>query len=556
MEATNASVPIELSRSSYWDLLSRLIPLSFGSVVGANILTMSLMNFIESTTTSAPTIYLCFLVLTGAMMLLCRIPYPLLSRGEHLFCISIALLFFLPRFPYLIEGLLGYALIPIGDDAFHIPYMAAVIHTGRFPPLSNYDSHQYLAYYYAAWMPGAAIYHAGWVSTVKQALGLVKLMYCFFMAYFPVYASKVLFTEAKLRRMFLVLCYLYGGFDFIYWLSGLSIVPSHSEWWALDFGLALQFSNFITLALWTPQHLLAALAILFGMYVIGNSKGIASSSLVGLFFLSAVFSSPFVVLGAIPFVLWYFTRIHRLWSTPVTGIVFAVVSLPLWWILVGNDSIGFQPFGALWDPMWLEPAVWSGHKRAAFLVFLLVVFLELGLLIVASALFALREKKARWPFCIAGAFLLSTFFFYYDVNYSMRGAIVPIFVLTYLATPVVAKWLQERQPGWLYPILFLYLLGGVLEYASHVRGAVVAFGLSNTAFNVEALRSNRDPGRFVSKALQDEAGQHPLGWELLEKYKPERKSPLPLMQSRLMHPDNPYRVTWRRTMTLRNHAER
>jgi hypothetical protein len=117
MEATNASVPIELSRSSYWDLLSRLVPLTFGSVVGANILTMSLMNFIESTTTSAPTIYLCFLVLTGAMMLLCRIPYPRLSKGEHLFCISIALLFFLPRFPYLIESLLGYALIPIGDDA-------------------------------------------------------------------------------------------------------------------------------------------------------------------------------------------------------------------------------------------------------------------------------------------------------------------------------------------------------------------------------------------------------------------------------------------------------
>src|SRR5688572_15209272 len=194
MEATNASVPIELSRSNYWDLLSRFIPLTLGSVIGANILTMSLMNFLESTTANAPVIYLGFLVLTGAMMLLCKIPYPLLSKREHLLCIAIALLFFLPRFPYLIEGLLGYSLIPIGDDTFHIPYMAAVIHTERFPPLSNYDTQQYLAYYYAAWMPGAALYHAGWVATVKQALALVKLLYCFFTAYFPVYAAKVLFT--------------------------------------------------------------------------------------------------------------------------------------------------------------------------------------------------------------------------------------------------------------------------------------------------------------------------------------------------------------------------
>jgi hypothetical protein len=548
MEAPNTVATTQLSPSSPWELLSRFIPLAFGSVIGANILTMSLMNFLETETKHAPTIYLMFLVLTSILMLLCKIKYPLLDRKEHLFCLSVALVLFLPKLPYLIENLLGFSVIPVGDDAFHIPYMASVIHTERFPPLSTLDNSQYLAYYYAAWIPGAAIYHTGLISTVKQALGIVKLVYCFFIAYFPVYASKVLFREEKRRRIFLVLCYLYGGFDFFYWLSGLSFIPSHSEWWALHFGIAIQFSNFITLTLSTPQHLLAALSILFAMYFAFSSRRVTSFSLAGLFLLSALFSSPFVTLGAIPFVIWYLLRIGDLRLIPIPAVIISAVSVPLWWIYLGNDSIEFQLFGAIQDPIWLGRPIWSEHKRAAFLVFLLVVFLEFGILVIASTIFVKRNRESRWLYILANAFLLSTFFCYYDVNYSMRGAIIPIFALTYLATPTIEAWLNNGQYKRIYPLIAIYFLGGILEYAYNITSALGVLRQSNTAFNAEALRSNRSSERFVDKALVDLAAQYPSGWELLEKYKPERKRPLHIIEARLMHPDNKYRVTLRRML--------
>src|SRR5690348_5429329 len=101
--------------------ISGFLPTVFGSILGANILTMSTMNFFESPTKYIAVIYATFMLLMIILLRQCRFEYPLLTKREHLFCVAFALILFLPRFPYLVEGLLGYAVIPIGDDPFHIP---------------------------------------------------------------------------------------------------------------------------------------------------------------------------------------------------------------------------------------------------------------------------------------------------------------------------------------------------------------------------------------------------------------------------------------------------
>src|SRR5581483_11026273 len=405
------------AKMDVWRRVSQFIPTMFGAVCGANILTMSAMNFFEVPTRFISVFYLAFLVLTTLLMLRCKLDYPLLSQREHLLCTTFALAFFLPRIPYLFESVIGYSLLPVGDDWFHIPDLASVIHTERFRPRSTYDSSQYLAYYYAAWIPGAAIYYTGLISTVKQALALTKLLYSFFIVYFPVYSSKVLFPEQKYRTAFLFLCFLYGGFDFFYWASSLDFVPRHSEWWAEDFGFEVQFSNFFTLSLWTPQHFLAGLSILFGLYVISVSESALAQALSGLFFLSGLFSSPFTTLGTIPLVIWYLVRFGKMRALTLSAVVFTAISMPLWWILLGNDHVGLIFFGAL-------ASNWIEHKPTAFAVFVLVILLELGPLITAAAYTAKQNGWLRWPFVVSSSYILSTFFIFYHSNYSMRGSII------------------------------------------------------------------------------------------------------------------------------------
>src|SRR5437016_2711496 len=81
----------------------QLVPMLFSAVVGANCLTMSWMNFFESPATHISAIYLSFMFLTVLLTLASGVTFPKLTREEHLFCLSLGLVMFLPRLPYLLE---------------------------------------------------------------------------------------------------------------------------------------------------------------------------------------------------------------------------------------------------------------------------------------------------------------------------------------------------------------------------------------------------------------------------------------------------------------------
>ncbi|WP_129649567.1 hypothetical protein [Peristeroidobacter agariperforans] len=526
-----------------WRSSVNFMPLLFGSVFGANVLTMSIMNFMEAHTAAAPTIYLIAIVAMALLMIASRIGFPVLNSREHFGCCALALIFFLPRMAYLFEGSIGYSLIPLGDDIYHVANLASIIHTETFPPRSTYDNSEYLAYYYAPWMPGAVLYHAGVASTVKQALAITKLLYCFFISYALVYAGKVLFENRRSRSAFIVVCLLYGGFDFLFWIANLNFVPEHSEWWASEFGFVLQYSNFVTLTMWTSQHFLAAICVLFCLYILRQSDGVAVYALVGVLLLSALFSSPFSVFGAIPLSLWYLIKFRRFSAIPVAALVFGVLSIPLWWIFLGNERVGVQPFGALAAPLL------QNHKWLGFGAFVVILGLELGPLIAAAAFSVVRRNSTmRWVFVGSLLYLLSTFFVFYSENYSMRGSIIPIFTLIYLGAPVIGESWRAGNLQWARALFAAYLLGGVLEYASFSRSAIIEFQQSMTAFNAAALRSNTAPGTMASMKLARDAAEYPCGWGVLEKHKPVPKSPLIVDEARQMHPDNCYRVSISRVL--------
>jgi hypothetical protein len=331
------------------------------------------MNFFESPTAHAPILYVIFGVATAILVVLSGIRFPPLTRHEHLSCCALACVLFIPRISYLFEVALGYSVIPYGDDLFHIQDLASIVHSENFPPRSTFDNSKYLSYYYAPWMLGAAIYWAGLVLTVKQAVAATILVYEFCFTYFAMYACKILFEQPTYQRTFLILCVFYGGFDFIYWFSGLTFIPSHSEWWAFDFGFALQFSNFFTLALWVQQHFISVASISLGIYCLAKARNFVGSFLAGVFFLAGFFSSAFVALGSAPIVAWFIFKQRLIRAVPVVLMSFLLFSLPLWWIYlqknVAGYEIGFQMFGAVGD-------FWKHKISVAFLVFLLVIALS------------------------------------------------------------------------------------------------------------------------------------------------------------------------------------
>jgi hypothetical protein len=514
----------------------------FGAVVGANVLTMSGMNFWETPTKYLSVVYLTCMIAVSALMVRHVPDLPRLTKRQHGFCLLFGVALFLPRWPYLMEGFLGYAMNPLGDDIWHLQEMSSIVHTPVFPPRSTYDSSQYLSYYYAPWVLGAALYETGLLSTVKQALGITVLVYCLFFSYGVMYASRIAFSDARLRTVFLVVCVMYGGFDFFYWLSGLTILPSHSEWWAAEFGISVQYSNFFTLSLWVQQHTLSALVIAYTLHITSRFECLATRVLAGMFFLSALFSSIFVSIGATPLVIWYFT-VHKLTRKALTtALTFLVFSMPLWWIFLGKPKgIGFGFFEEL-DPFWMS------HRRAAFLVFLFIISLELMPLLATSFVSVIRERLISRAilFGLSTLFLISTFFISFRVgaNYPMRGSIIPIFTLAYLATPVISEWFRNVRSAPLRVLTTAYLLGGILEYAQFWRMSLIELAESKTELNADILHFNEDSQRISAADVAIRAESAGYSWYLIERQRPARQRQHMIEDDiATMGSDNPYRIT-------------
>jgi hypothetical protein len=527
---------------------------------------MSLGNFFEWPTSPLFWVFLGGCVLCGGLYVASAVRFPELTRKEHLACLGFAVMLFLPRLPYLIEPLLGYSVNAVcDDDLWHIQEFASLIHSPRFPPASTFDDSKYLSTYYAPWMFGAVVFWTGLLSTVKQALAINVFVCQLFLAYGVIYAARFLFPEASHRRAFITLLVLYGGFDFIYWLSSLSFIPTHSEWWARDFGFNLQFSSFFTLSLWVPHHVMSALAIFYASYLLHQSSRWPAQVLAGIVFLFAVFSSVFVVIGAFPLLCWLHLRKQYLNALFLIMCVFLVFSIPLWWIYLGKADVGFELVGAFFGDLGNH---WKTHERAAFLVFLLILSLEL-LPLIAAASVAVRwpvalnvwglpsisgqrdpinpqgllELRGIW-FC-AFFYLLSTYFIAFSGtnNYAMRGSIVPICALTWLATPTIRVWLTNASRKALYLGAIAYLSGGLLEYSSFSLRSLNSFRQSDTPFNVDALAYNTGAERKLDATLIEGLKRDPFNWYLLEPLRLEPKQDLISPDRELINTESPYRIT-------------
>ena len=195
-----------------------------------------------------------------------------------------------------------------------------------------------------------------------------------------------------------------GGFDAVYgvatmatnWLRGTSHAIPHAEWWPTAVGFELQHSNIVTLALWVPHHLAAAVAVGFVLMLLSRPLTPMRGAVAGVAFTYAAFASAFVWLGALPFVAWVVLR-HRpaLTGLGVCAVVSAALALPNAWMYLRSDAPGIEWFGVVQD-YWYERGFW--WSLPAFVGVLAVEFLPL---LVALRIGRRAHAEHRVPLLLA-----------------------------------------------------------------------------------------------------------------------------------------------------------
>ncbi len=543
----------------YLEKFVNYIPFIIIFVISGNILSASLMNFFEMSSVKLP-LYFFISGLIGTLLFKnLKINFPKLNKKESIIVLLLTLLIAFPRIPYLLEPFFNTSLnAACWDDWWHIQEFSSLIYTNNYPPKSTFNNNMFLSFYYAPWIVGAALFKLGMFETIKQALFITNLLYSLIFSYAIFISSKILYnTSIKIQKSFIIMLVFYGGFDFVYGLTtslynvivknNFEKILTHSEWWMGVLGFKLQFSNFFTLSLWVPHHLSSAIAILFGLYLIYEDRKKFAFILTGICFSFALFSSVFVVIGAIPIILYLIFKIKKIRRTFIFSfIVSLIISTPMLWMYLDKNMEGFILLGALHD-------FWKFHLYLSFPIFLIILSLEF--LPIVVVLFIYKQIDHYILFIIAIIYLISTFFISFSGanNYAIRGSIIPILVIIYVTAPLVNKALYEKKKI-MYFLFIPFFLGGIWEYLSFTKNALNSYSNSFTSFNKRVYQSNIKHGSTPNENLILESKKTEYGWYLIENRKNNNKEFLKNPDIEIMNSDNIYRIKYD-TLLFKNNQQ-
>ncbi|MDR3764232.1 MAG: hypothetical protein P4M01_09080 [Acidobacteriota bacterium] len=464
----------------------------------SDILSMAVMNAGCLPTAALPWIYA--FLLAAAWLLTRRLTLPErhadgiglrqirnLTLGAIVFSLLLAGL----RAGYLLEVPL-HRLVPVlGDDLWHIPELSSLVNSTGYPAESSLQPGMYFSMYYASWMLPAALYKALPLSgvTIKAVLFAANLIYLLAgnlaLLYMAVHAAK---TRRQLNwSVYLTL--LWAGP-----VSLISIVNfwHHNGWWLNHLGLNLQYSPYAVACIWVIHHVNAGIALVAAAYLWKQAQTPWHGVCCGLLLGFGSFSSVFVFLGAIPFILlmaWQ-SRGGSPRVLAAGAASFLLVLFPLFWLYLNKPtSVSFLV--PMIHP--LEIGAHSGHTHHYPYLIGLVIFLAVIAVQFAGCTWVLLDrgiklKRGHYAWLgLAMAYLLSTYFvgFSFANNYCTRGMIVPSLVLTWIA----ASYLPS-PPKLLLPVLALLALGSIQEYAYQAR--LAWYGVTRAEVNNYAAQMTYD----------------------------------------------------------------
>jgi hypothetical protein len=541
----------------------------------ANILSMIGMNTLTLQGSLLPWVYL--LALGGGWAMVGRLglgrPAPVdlgLGRWDRRWVdLGFALIVggvALSRVGYLAEAQLGMVIEPVcWDDWFHLQDVSSVANTERFPPTSAMRPDRYLSIYYAPWMFVAFLYKAVPVgpNTLKTSLAVGIGIHALLSAYTAVYLSRQL---AQRRTQFMLLCYLFLAYAGVESLFIFTHPGAQLEWWTRWYGVDVHLPSWPQQLLWVMHHLSATLSTVLAAWVFtapdrdpASHRSWRVSCVCGLLLVHALFSSAFVVIGAIPLGLAFVAWRWRRWRDLVlVGSVATAGALSVLWIYLGKDTkfvygkhvkdLAIHQFGVQ-DPAW-DWVLSFGR----FVGLEVLDLLGPVLLLVLGLRTWLRDKRDRVLVLAGVGFLLAIFFVSFSGidNLAARGVMIPLLGLSWVAAKHAPDIVLRSPVGW--GLMILLSLGTIndlvifhernikhptLVPTAHTWDAQIARKIyqinadrSSRSTDYDALFEGRQPREDqvwqVERVLVgDERPLTPPGWERTRELSEERTNPGP-----------------------------
>ncbi len=169
-----------------------------------------------------------------------------------------------------INGFKFYEFTGINDYYKHVYAITAILNRG-LPPVHPYYPNANLSYYYGYYLIPAAIAKVTGVGYNVVMWLYPPLTIALTLAF--LYSLSKLFITSKWVRILMVIVLITG--------TGLDIVPTlkinspnirHIESWSQELNLGLIVNNTFMSYLWVPQHVLAALALIYLAYLLHKEK--------------------------------------------------------------------------------------------------------------------------------------------------------------------------------------------------------------------------------------------------------------------------------------------
>ena len=440
-------------------------------VVVANFIALVVLNFFEMRSFALAFVYLPSFFI--AWVLLKKISFSDLTLEPDHFSVGIAFLalFFLtvPRLLYFLEWIPGNLVFACFDDYARLAELISMTLSDHYPLKHPANSNYLLSFYYAGLYPMALVKFIIPGVTLKDSIVLGTFLYHFLFLMSLIEISHLVFDNKFAVRIFVFLCTLFGGFD---WVVGQQCSGNHFEWWQrCVFNGNTQISSFYTAMFWTPHHYVAFYAIVLAVILMGYAqtrRKLIQESLTLTVLASAFYCSPFSVMS-FPFVAiadWKTIRERLLKSKMLPLVVFAML-VPLY-IFLGKlpsqtfvwSTFRINMFGLFWP-----------DKIISLPAYVLVVPLIEMAGIPLLLLFEIKRMSKKDKLYLLGAwlFFLSTYIVAYSNanNYCMRGMVLPCFLFYYLFAKyfsglIADKLAKNRKSVVVFAVIIMMTLTGTL----------------------------------------------------------------------------------------------
>lgn len=433
-----------------------------------------------------------------------------ISNVMALLALLFATLLALLRAPYLFDISHDYTIKLAWDDRQRVVDLASMVCSESFPLKFCFNKAFIYSYYYLGLIPWMVLKLLLPALTFKAILffGYAFYLYISIFALLEI-ANRYLDTTRSLWTMFF-LCTVYGGLDWLYnvILNGSDFIAPH-EWWQRTSGLFHgdnQISTLFIIQVFTPQHLLGLLTILvahtFWFYTFARHKA-EKIFVVGLLMISAFYTSAFIVFPLSLFLVAELKSIIKICKRyPLQLFTLSIVSLMPLYILTANNGDAFKlsSFAVEFTNSF------AANKLFSFPIWLLLIiafefcFIPIFILYYFNSM-PVREKK----YTIASyIFLLSTYFIAgFGGNYSMRGMLIPGFVIIIIFCKYAANNLISKMNRIVIALILIFLsTGTILEYARYV--SIIFRSVSyNPVYAIDSLENRDSCGSLPHKEIEE-----------------------------------------------------